>query len=326
MECITIITWNVNSIRARIVDEFTASTKFSSKREIISTSALGKLITRTIPTIICFQETKLQRDTEKDMFNTQDYTAYWNSAKKKGYSGVSIWTKIVPEKIETIIPTLEEDHPYQEEGRFIAAHFSNYIVLNTYVPNTIRAGVGNKVSGYDYPEFILGRKVWDQAIGKYITQQHKEVIWCGDLNVARGPLDNYKCEATKRKLQSIDSTDKILVNKVRKTMNLGIRETLRGGGAGYRLEERESIQQILSRTQLRDVFRTMNPTDIKFTYWDLKKGVTGRNADLGLRIDYFMISPTIDVKEIYIHDDLVKTDKPASDHAPISLTINEINL
>ncbi len=71
-----IISYNVNGIRAAIKKGFLDWLK-------------------TDPAdIICVQETKaVKDDVDHAQFNKLGYHNYWFSAKKKGYSGVAVFTK-----------------------------------------------------------------------------------------------------------------------------------------------------------------------------------------------------------------------------------------
>ena len=70
------ISWNVNGIRACI------------KKGFID------FINHEKPDIICIQETKANQ--EQVELNIPEYTQYWNSAEKAGYSGTLILTKNKP--------------------------------------------------------------------------------------------------------------------------------------------------------------------------------------------------------------------------------------
>jgi exodeoxyribonuclease-3 len=77
-----IISYNVNGIRAAIKKGFL---------EWLATNPAD---------IICVQETKaLQEDVDHTPFRQLGYEDYWFSAKKKGYSGVAIFTKIKPDQV-----------------------------------------------------------------------------------------------------------------------------------------------------------------------------------------------------------------------------------
>src|SRR3989338_8208320 len=72
-----IISWNVNGIRA-----------------VHKKGLFLPFIKKYQPDILCLQETKAeQKQSEVDL---PDYEEYWNSAKKKGYSGTAIFSKTKP--------------------------------------------------------------------------------------------------------------------------------------------------------------------------------------------------------------------------------------
>src|SRR3989338_2973465 len=72
-----LISWNVNGIRAVIKkDEFLP------------------FIKKYQPDILCLQETKAEQG--QAVIDLPEYEEYWNSATKKGYSGVAIFSKVTP--------------------------------------------------------------------------------------------------------------------------------------------------------------------------------------------------------------------------------------
>ncbi|WP_461257541.1 endonuclease/exonuclease/phosphatase family protein, partial [Treponema sp. R80B11-R83G3] len=77
-----IISWNVNGIRA------------VEKRGFL------KWLKKENADIVCINETKADPGQLSPIFINpagMSYTSYWASAKKKGYSGVAIYTKIKPD-------------------------------------------------------------------------------------------------------------------------------------------------------------------------------------------------------------------------------------
>lgn len=310
----TIVSWNVNSIRARIVDSETGKSK-NKNRIIEQNSALDKLIQKTNFDIICFQETKCTEDT-KNTIDTTGYYAYWNCCTiKKGYSGVSIWSKRKPVRVTTELPFLHERSKHLlNEGRILTAYFPNFILVNTYTPNTIRAGDSKN---YSRPEIMMYRVDWDNAIHDYLKQlkKNKPIIWCGDMNVARQPIDNFRCK------KITDLYNETPTPKLKKQMLSGTKSTELGGGAGYRLEERFDINKILD-LGLVDIYRKKHPNNYGFTYWDMTRPIY-RSDDYGMRIDYFITSKKILNKcnHIKIHKDITYDNGIIiSDHAPVELS------
>src|SRR5579872_6945115 len=82
----TLFSWNVNGIRA-----------------VVNKGALQRFVEDYHPDILCLQETKAERGQAEIDF--PEYTEYWNSAAKKGYSGTAIFTKPIPLSIVNGLPT-----------------------------------------------------------------------------------------------------------------------------------------------------------------------------------------------------------------------------
>ena len=103
-----IISYNINGIRAAF------------------TKNLLNWIEQSKLDILCFQEIKANED-QIDVKSLEDlgYFCYWFSAKKKGYSGVGIISKIKPNNIE--FGCQNED--YDNEGRVLRLDFDNFSVI-----------------------------------------------------------------------------------------------------------------------------------------------------------------------------------------------------
>ena len=151
-----LISWNVNGIRACVNKGF---------EDFFKTIDAD---------VFCIQETKCQEGQIELEF--EDYTSYWNSAEKKGYSGTAIFTKQKPLSIKYGIGIDEHD----KEGRVITLEFEKYYIVNIYTPNSKR-----ELERLDY------RCIWEDEIRKYLLELNKKkpVIMCGDLNVAHKEID-----------------------------------------------------------------------------------------------------------------------------------------
>ncbi len=332
-----IVSWNVDSLRAGIVDSETASCK-KKDRHILSESPMGQLISEHDPDVICLQETKIGPE-HAECFSPEGYHTSWSSSTgRKGYSGVSVWSKEEPLRVDTTLPGISDE--LQKEGRILTLHFPGYILVNTYVPNTLRAGSkpaggwgavrdGGKHSREDreeaYTHYLGGRMEWDRAMFNYLDTLRKEnpnVVWCGDMNVARSLIDIHNGVMTEKKLAdaiasgSPQSRIKDLTARIKDANVMAVN----GNQAGFRLEERAGIESILSNGFI-DVYREAYPAEYGFTFWDrTKKGY--RKAGNGWRIDYFIVSNHMDlcVRDIKVLKDLgIVGDKVPSDHAPLLL-------
>jgi len=124
--------------------------------------------------IVCLQETKMQK--EQSTFEFPGYEEYWNSAKKKGYSGTAVFTKKKPINVTYGLGIEEHDN----EGRIITLEYDPFYLVNCYTPNS-KQGLLR----------LPYRMEWEDAIRAYLLglNQVKPVILCGDLNVAHTEMD-----------------------------------------------------------------------------------------------------------------------------------------
>lgn len=150
------ISWNVNGIRAAITKGFYDYVRIEN------------------PDLLAIQESKMQ-DGQVE-FELDDYFIYQNSAEKKGYSGVIVFSKEEPMQVTKGLGIEEHDH----EGRVLTLEFDTFYFVNVYTPN---AQEGLKRLDY--------RQSWDVAFKAYLEglNQKKPVICCGDFNVAHQPID-----------------------------------------------------------------------------------------------------------------------------------------
>ena len=110
-----ITSWNVNGIRAAIKKNFI--------NEVYTADS----------DIYCVQETKAQNDqVEGALADLNGYHIYTNSAVKKGYSGVSIFSKTEAIKVSYGMGIEAHD----QEGRIVTAEFDSFQMVNVYVPNS----------------------------------------------------------------------------------------------------------------------------------------------------------------------------------------------
>jgi len=159
---IKIISWNVNGLRAvHRKDGF-----------------LG-FIKKQNPDILCLQETKASPEQLPDeIHNIPGYYSYFAVSKvKKGYSGVVIYTKEKPQKVEYGVGIKKFD----EEGRTLVAYYKNFILLNVYFPN-----------GGGGPDRLKYKLDFYDAFLKFIEKlrkKNKKIIFCGDVNTAHEEID-----------------------------------------------------------------------------------------------------------------------------------------
>lgn len=151
-----LISWNVNGLRACIGKGFY---DFFQQEDA---------------DIFCLGETKMQPD--QAVIETPGYHQYWNSAVKKGYSGVAIFTKKEPLSVQYGLGIEEHD----QEGRVITLEFEDFWMVTVYTPNS-----KDGLLRLDY------RMVWEDAFRSHLKKldEKKPVIVCGDMNVAHQEID-----------------------------------------------------------------------------------------------------------------------------------------
>ena len=249
-----IISWNVAGLRACL------------------NKGLDQFFNEEKADIYCFQETKVTE--EQVAFHPLGYNEYIYPAEKKGYSGVMIYSKQDPISVKYGIG----DEEYDNEGRTITLEYDSFFLVNCYVPNSKRE-----------LERLESRMRFEDLMREYLNKlkEQKNVIYCGDLNVAH--------EEKKKKNPNTNHHS-----------------------AGFTDEERNKMTELLNSGYI-DTFRYFNKDTIKYTWWSYMH--QARLKDIGWRIDYFIVN-----KEFIdrILKSTIYTDVLGSDHCPIGIELKEV--
>lgn len=251
-----LISWNVNGIRA-----------VSKKNFFDDFRAMD-------PDVLCLQETKAQdNQVAETLENIEDYYIYSNSAEKKGYSGTAILSKTEPLSVTSDIGISTHD----TEGRVLCAEFEDFYIVNVYVPNS-----GSELKRLEY------RQQWDKDFFNYLKklEESKEVIVCGDFNVAHTAIDLARPKANYNK------------------------------SAGYTQAEIDGMDRF-TQGGFVDTFRYFYPDEEnRYSWWSYRAGARAKNV--GWRIDYFLVSEAFidDIADAAILDDVL-----GSDHCPVMITL-----
>jgi exodeoxyribonuclease-3 len=154
-----IISWNVNGLRS------------------VHGKGLLKWLRQAKPDIFCLQEIKVSKEKiPEKLLNLSGYYAYFSHARRPGYSGTAIYTKLKP-----ISARYEMGfEQFDREGRFLALDFKNFILINVYLP---QGGRMKEKLGY---KLVAYKKLFNylRTIGA-----KKSVILLGDFNIAHTALD-----------------------------------------------------------------------------------------------------------------------------------------
>jgi len=244
-----LISWNVNGLRA------------------VHRKDNWKDVFEHVPDILCIQETKASPDQlPADLKDMEGYSSYFSSSVvKKGYSGVAIYTK---EKPDTIKYGLGIDE-FDQEGRFIEAHYENLVILNAYFPN---GGQGPHRLEYKmrfYDAFL--------AHIQKLRAQGKSIIFCGDVNTAHEEIDLAHPKANEE-------------------------------NTGFLPEERAWIDEVIRGGYL-DTFRHMNPNKKEtYSYWNLQTRARDRNEGWRIDYVFISQDIESKLKKAFILSDVFGSD------------------
>ena len=243
-----IATWNVNGIRARA-------------------SQLREWLERERPDVVCLQELKAESSQIPEECRSPEYHAYWHGLK--GYSGVSLLVR----KESVAADPVYGHPPFDVESRIVQADVGDLLIASVYVPN----------GGKDYPgkvQFVKRLTDWAARM----RTEGRELVVCGDLNIARAELDVHPKE---RKPNAV----------------------------GQRPEERALFDALLG-TGLTDLGRAFDPDNPGlFTWWAPWRNLRARN--IGWRIDYILASESVAARATGC---VVQAAVGTSDHAPVVMT------
>jgi len=243
-----IATWNVNGIRAR-------------------QAQFREWLARDRPDVVCLQELKAEPAQIPAQCNLEDYHAFWHGLR--AYSGVSLHIRKGAFQAEPAF-----SHPeFDMESRIVQAALGSLVLASVYVPN----------GGKDFSAklaFLERLAAW----AKRVHEEGRELILCGDINVAREEIDVHPKER-------------------------------KPGAIGQRPEERELFGRLLGG-HLVDVGRRLDPGNQGlFSWWPPWRNMRSRN--IGWRIDYVLASPAIAARATAC---AVLADVGTSDHAPVMMT------
>ena len=153
------VSWNVNGIRAALKNGF-----LDVLRDFDAD-------------IFALQEIKIQLDQlPDDLKNIPGYLAFWNPARKKGYAGTAILSKMAPLQVIYGLDCQEFD----DEGRALTLEFPDFYFVNVYSPNA-QPELKRLPFKQDFNRVLLAH------LNRLRTK--KSVVLCGDLNVAHKEID-----------------------------------------------------------------------------------------------------------------------------------------
>jgi len=137
--------------------------------------------------IICLQETKAQKENvDCKLLNELGYEDYWNSAQKKGYSGVAIFSKIKPDTVVYGTGHQVSD----DEGRVLQMDFGKLRLINAYFPSGTSGDIRQRFKYEWLDEFF-------NYLGQ-LRKKNPKIILCGDYNIAHKEIDIHDPKGNKK--------------------------------------------------------------------------------------------------------------------------------
>ena len=225
------------------------------------------------------QELKAQAgDLEGRFEHIAGLHGHFHCAKKKGYSGVGLYTRSQPTEVLTGFGAPEFD----DEGRYVEARFDNpqrlacpkLSLISCYFPS------GSSSEERQQAKFRFLATFWPHL---QALRAEREFILVGDINIAHQQID----------LKNWRSNQK---------------------NSGFLPEERAWMSRALDELGLVDVHRKLRPHDTgeAYTWWSNRGQAWANNV--GWRIDYHLATPGLagHAKTVTVY----KAQR-FSDHAPL---------
>jgi len=177
-------------------------------------------------------------------------------ARKKGYSGVGVYTRKRPSEVVTGLGSDEFD----AEGRWVEARFDNarrrLSVISCYFPSGT-TGEQRQAAKYRFLDLLYPHLMRLAA--------EREFILVGDVNIAHREIDLKNWRSNRK-------------------------------NSGFLPEERAWLTRLLGEAGLVDVYRRLHPdtTDACYTWWSNRGQAYANNV--GWRLDYHLATPALAAK------------------------------
>lgn len=155
-----LVSWNVNGIRA------------------CGKNGFLKWFEDEGADIVCVQEIKATPEQVEENFrNPLRYHAFWNPAKKPGYSGTAVFSKKEPLEVQMGLG----DPKFDAEGRVMILKYPKFTLINSYFPNSQRDHAR-------LPYKLAFCKKFLQT-AEALRAKGENVIMCADWNIAHQDID-----------------------------------------------------------------------------------------------------------------------------------------
>lgn len=223
--------------------------------------------TEQAPDILCLQEVRALPEHIPEVWKTLGFHCHYHPAQKLGYSGVALLSKTKPKKVHVGFGS-----SFDLEGRVLRADFS---VVSVYVPSGSSSEARHILKMQFLDEFLVYLKK--------LKRSKRELIFCGDFNIAHKPIDLTNWKANQK-------------------------------NSGFLPQEREWIDNVLELGYV-DTFRELVGPEVAHYSWWSNRG-RARENNVGWRLDYHFTTPRI--AEV-AHSPNIYREQFFSDHAPVTI-------
>ncbi len=128
--------------------------------------------------VVCLQEIKAHLEQLKSLeFWPQGYHCYYHPALRKGYAGVALYSRRLPDEVIQGFSW----PPADEEGRYLEARFGNLSVASVYVPSGT-SGEERQAFKFQFMDRFL-------EFMRQCAASGRDFIFCGDFNIAHRKID-----------------------------------------------------------------------------------------------------------------------------------------
>jgi len=207
------------------------------------------------PDCICVQEIKAQAPDVSGRFEQiAGLQGHFHFARKKGYSGVGVYTRHEP---SDVIVGFDGGGEFDAEGRWVELRFDTpqrrLSIISVYFPSG-SSGPERQEAKYRFLDLMYPHLADLKA--------QREFIVCSDVNIAH----------TEKDLKNWKSNQK---------------------NSGFLPEERAWMTRLLNEAGVVDVYRRLQPdtTDACYTWWSNRGQAYAKNV--GWRLDYHLATPAI---------------------------------
>ncbi len=192
--------------------------------------------------VVCTQELKAQAGDMRPEFIAPIGTPLQGSfhyAQKKGYSGVGLYSALVPEAVQIGFGSEEFD----AEGRYVEARYTlggkSLAVISVYLPSG-SSSEERQQAKFRFLEVFLPHL-------EALKRSGREVVVCGDWNIAHKEIDLKNWRGNQK-------------------------------NSGFLPEERAWLTRVIDELGYVDVFRTLDPAPERYTWWSNRGQAWAKNV------------------------------------------------